>query len=56
MVPTAAVCGLYFSHQDSRHFGLGKINKDQLTNYAHREGFDIKEMVNLQIGLDDHAW
>ncbi|MCH9047411.1 MAG: hypothetical protein IH836_00475 [Proteobacteria bacterium] len=55
MVPTAAVCGLYFSHQDSRHFGLGKINKDQLTNYAHHEGFDIKEMVNLQIGLDDHA-
>jgi len=55
MVPTAAVYGLYFSHQDSKYFGLGKINKDQLTNYTHREGFDIKEMVNLQVSLVDHA-
>ncbi|MCH8162641.1 MAG: hypothetical protein IIA99_00880, partial [Proteobacteria bacterium] len=30
MYPSAAVSGLYFSHPESRYFGLGKINKDQL--------------------------
>ena len=45
MYPTAAVSGLYFSHPESRYFGLGKINKDQLADYAHRKGFDIKLMA-----------
>jgi len=44
MYPTAAVSGLYFSHPDSRYFGLGKINKDQLVNYAHRKGESIQTM------------
>ena len=42
MYPTAAVSGLYFSHPESSYFGLGKINKDQLKDYAKRKGFDIK--------------
>ena len=44
MYPTAAVSGLYFSHPDSRYFGLGKINKDQLTDYAKRKGVSLQEM------------
>ncbi len=44
MYPTAAVSGLYFSHPESRYFGLGKINKDQLKDYAKRKGVSIEEM------------
>ena len=44
MYPTAAVSGLYFSHPDSRYFGLGKLNRDQLTDYAHRKGMEIHHM------------
>lgn len=43
MYPTAAVSGWYFSHPDSRYFGLGKINKDQVENYAKRKGFSLQE-------------
>ena len=44
MYPTAAVSGLYFSHPESRYFGLGKINKDQTEDYARRKGVSIQEM------------
>lgn len=44
MVPTAAVSGLYFSHPESHYFSVGKINKDQVEDYARRKGFDIKLM------------
>jgi 5-methyltetrahydrofolate--homocysteine methyltransferase len=44
MVPTAAVSGLYFSHPDSRYFAVGKINKDQVTDYAERKGMPLAEM------------
>ena len=44
MFPTAAVSGWYFSHPNSRYFGLGKINYDQVRNYAQRKGVDIKIM------------
>jgi len=44
MVPTAAVSGLYFSHPESRYFAVGKINKDQLEDYAARKGMDRKVM------------
>ena len=38
MSPAAAVSGWYFAHPDSRYFGVGKIDKDQLTDYAARKG------------------
>ncbi len=41
MWPAAAVSGWYFAHPDSRYFGLGKINKDQLEDYALRKGWDL---------------
>ena len=44
MYPTAAVSGWYFSHPDSRYFGLGKINHDQIKNYAKRKGLDFKNI------------
>ncbi len=44
MYPTAAVSGWYFSHPDSRYFGLGKINKDQIVDYAHRKSMDLKQV------------
>ena len=38
MFPAAAVSGFYFSHPESRYFGLGKIDKDQVESYAKRKG------------------
>jgi 5-methyltetrahydrofolate--homocysteine methyltransferase len=44
MVPTAAVSGLYFSHPDARYFAVGKINKDQVSDYAERKGMSLNEV------------
>ena len=43
MHPAAAVCGWYFSHPDSRYFGVGKINRDQVHDYAQRKAMEIAE-------------
>jgi 5-methyltetrahydrofolate--homocysteine methyltransferase len=43
MLPTAAVSGFYFSHPDSRYFAVGKIERDQVADYAHRKGMDIAQ-------------
>ena len=43
MVPTAAVSGLYFAHPQSHYFGIGKINKEQIEDYANRKHITIKE-------------
>jgi 5-methyltetrahydrofolate--homocysteine methyltransferase len=42
MYPAASVSGWYLSHPQSRYFGLGKINVDQVQNYARRKGMDVK--------------
>lgn len=42
MYPAASVSGLYFSHPESRYFGLGKVNKDQIEAYARRKGQDLE--------------
>ena len=55
MYPTAAVSGLYFSHPVSRYFGLGKINRDQVKDYAHRKGMEIHQMerwLSPSLGYD----
>ena len=36
MYPTAAVSGLYVSHPERHYFGVGRIEKDQIENYARR--------------------
>ncbi len=43
MYPAASVCGWYFSHPQSQYFGVGKIQKDQLEDYANRKGMSIEE-------------
>ncbi|MCT4656435.1 MAG: methionine synthase [Cohaesibacter sp.] len=41
MMPGSAVSGLYFSHADSHYFGVGKIEKDQVEDYAKRKGWEL---------------
>ncbi len=41
MWPGSAVSGLYFSHPESRYFGLGRIDRDQVEDYARRKGVDV---------------
>lgn len=43
MYPASSVCGWYFAHPSSKYFGVGKINKDQLEDYASRKGMSIEE-------------
>jgi 5-methyltetrahydrofolate--homocysteine methyltransferase len=43
MWPGAAVCGLYFSHPQSAYFGVGKIERDQIEDYAKRKGWSVEE-------------
>ena len=43
MNPPASVCGWYFAHPKSHYFGLGKITRDQLEDYAKRKGMSISE-------------
>ena len=42
MYPAASVSGLYFSHPQSKYFGLGKIQKDQITSLAQRKGTSVE--------------
>jgi 5-methyltetrahydrofolate--homocysteine methyltransferase len=44
MLPAAAVSGYYFWHPQSQYFGVGKIERDQVEDYANRKGFDVKTM------------
>jgi 5-methyltetrahydrofolate--homocysteine methyltransferase len=41
MWPTAAVSGFYYSHPQSQYFAVGKIDRDQVTDYARRKGWDL---------------
>ncbi len=41
MNPPASVSGLYFSHPDSHYFGVGRIDRDQVADYARRKGWEI---------------
>jgi len=43
MNPAASVSGYYFAHPESKYFGLGKIGKDQVVDYAQRRGINIEE-------------
>jgi 5-methyltetrahydrofolate--homocysteine methyltransferase len=43
MFPASSVSGFYFAHPDSRYFGVGKINKDQVEDYAKRKGISTDE-------------
>ena len=42
MYPTAAVSGFYFGHPESQYFGVARIGRDQLEDYAQRRGVDLE--------------
>jgi 5-methyltetrahydrofolate--homocysteine methyltransferase len=44
MWPAASVSGLYFAHPEARYFAVGKIGKDQVDDYAHRKGMDLRTL------------
>ena len=44
MYPAAAVSGWYFSHPESKYFGLGKISRDQIEDYARRKGMTVESV------------
>ena len=43
MWPGAAVSGLYFAHPESHYFGVGKVERDQVEDYARRKGWSVDE-------------
>ena len=43
MLPTAAVSGFYFSHPQAQYFATGKVDKDQVADYAKRKGWTVEE-------------
>ena len=43
MWPASSVSGYYFSNPQSKYFGLGNINEDQLKDYSHRRGVDLEK-------------
>ncbi len=57
MWPGSSVSGLYFAHQESRYFSLGKIERDQIVDYSGRKGMNVHE-VERWLGQNlnyDHA-
>ncbi|MEW5685163.1 MAG: methionine synthase [Pseudomonadota bacterium] len=42
MTPPAAVSGLYFAHPEAHYFGVGRIERDQVEDYARRKGWDLR--------------
>ena len=47
MWPAASVCGIYFSHPDSRYFGVGKIERDQVENYSRRKALNLEQAEKI---------
>jgi 5-methyltetrahydrofolate--homocysteine methyltransferase len=42
MTPAASVSGLYFAHPEAVYFAVGRIEKDQVADYARRKGWDLR--------------
>ncbi len=43
MWPASSICGIYFSHPEARYFGVGKIERDQVEDYAARKNWKVAE-------------
>ena len=50
MLPTSAVSGFYFGHRDSQYFGVARIGRDQLEEYAGRRGVDLDQRASAGSG------
>ena len=58
MMPAASVSGLYIGHPDSFYFGVGRIGRDQLEDYAERKGMAVEEAeqwLRPNLAEDTHA-
>jgi 5-methyltetrahydrofolate--homocysteine methyltransferase len=44
MTPASSVSGWYFGHEDSRYFGVGRVERDQVEDYARRKGMAVPEV------------
>jgi len=44
MYPASSICGWYFGHPQSQYFGLGKIQKDQVVDYAGRKNMPVEDV------------
>ena len=55
MMPASSVSGFYFAHPSSRYFGVGKIDKDQVKDYAERKGVSIEEAEKWLAPVLDYA-
>ena len=44
MWPGSSVSGFYYAHPESRYFGVGKIERDQVEDYARRKGMELREV------------
>ncbi|MBP9656459.1 MAG: methionine synthase [Candidatus Promineofilum sp.] len=51
MVPTAAVSGYYLAHPDSRYYGIGRIDRDQVVDYAARKKQSVESMEHWLASL-----
>lgn len=47
MTPTAAVSGFYFAHPEAQYFGIGRVEKDQVTDYARRKDISLAQAERL---------
>ena len=54
MLPTAAVCGYYFSHPDSQYFVVGRVGRDQVADYAARKGIGPSQAERLLAPILDY--
>jgi 5-methyltetrahydrofolate--homocysteine methyltransferase len=44
MTPAASVSGLYLAHPDAHYFGVAKVERDQVEDYAQRKGMSVAEI------------
>jgi 5-methyltetrahydrofolate--homocysteine methyltransferase len=56
MWPGSSVSGLYFAHPQARYFGLGKVDREQVTDYAARKGMtptEVERWLRPNLGYDE---
>ena len=58
MLPASSVSGWYFNHVDAKYFGIGKLGRDQVEDYAKRKGMTLEAMerwLGPNLGYDPRA-
>ncbi|MBL8939649.1 MAG: methionine synthase, partial [Archangium sp.] len=58
MLPASSVSGWYFNHPEARYFGIGKLGKDQVEDYAKRKGMTVdavERWLGPNLGYDSRS-